>query len=150
NFGGRITGVFIPPTSGNWIFYLKSDDASQLFLNPSGPGAAGKVMLTEETGCCNNYADHISGPQALTPGSPYYIEALYKEGTGGDYCQVAAKLDTNPADPNSLQPIPGSMLGSYLDTAGASLTINQQPANQSVGRSKPAQTVGLETFTSGA
>jgi hypothetical protein len=150
NFGGRITGVFIPPTSGNWIFYLKSDDASQLFLNPAGPGAAGKVLLTEETACCNPFSAHISPPQALTAGSAYYIEALYKEGIGGDFCQVAAKLDTDPAAPNTLQPIPGSMLGSYLDTTGASLTINQQPANQSVGRSNPSQTVGLETFTSGA
>jgi hypothetical protein len=148
-FGGRITGVFIPPTSGNWIFYLASDDASQLWLNPTGPSAAGKVLLTEETACCNPFAAHASAPQALTAGDSYFIQALYKEGTGGDFCKVAAKLDTDPTAPNSLQAIPGSQLGQFLDTTGASLAINQQPANQTVGRSNPAQAVGGEEFTSG-
>src|SRR6185436_6902098 len=104
-YGGLIFGYFIPPTSGNWIFYLKSDDSSQLFLNPAGSDAAGKVMITEEMGCCAGFSAHASAPQALTAGQKYYIEAIYKEGTGGDYCQVAAKLDTDPTSPDALRPI---------------------------------------------
>jgi hypothetical protein len=111
NYGARITGVFIPPTSGNWIFYLRSDDASQLFLNPLGSSPAGKVMIQEETGCCADFASHASAPQALEAGTAYFIEALYKEGTVVDYCQVAAKLDSDPTDPNTLSPIPGAYLG---------------------------------------
>jgi len=42
NYGGRITGVFVPTVSGNYLFYLASDDASQLYLNPAGtdPGCS--------------------------------------------------------------------------------------------------------------
>ena len=76
----------IPPTSGNWIFYLSSDDAGELYLNPTGKAASEKTLLTAETACCNGFAAHASAPQSLTAGQSYYIEALYKEGGGGDYC----------------------------------------------------------------
>src|SRR6185369_12105415 len=79
NYGGRVRGLFIPPASGNWIFYLASDDASQLFLNPNGPSAAGKVLIQQEAGCCGQWAGHASAPQPLIGGRPYYIEGLYKE-----------------------------------------------------------------------
>ncbi|HEU0008367.1 MAG TPA: LamG-like jellyroll fold domain-containing protein, partial [Verrucomicrobiae bacterium] len=88
-YGALMFGYFIPPTSGNWIFYLRSDDSSRLFLNPNGSDAAGKTMIQEETGCCGAFSGHASAPQALTAGQQYYIEAILKEGTGGDYCQVA-------------------------------------------------------------
>ncbi len=104
-YGALMFGYFIPPTSGNWIFYLRSDDSSRLFLNPNGSDAAGKIMIQEETACCLPFSGHASAPQALTAGTQYYIEALLKEGTGGDYCQVAAKLDTDPRNPDTLSPI---------------------------------------------
>ncbi len=148
-YGGRISGVFIPPTSGNWIFYLSSDDSSELYLNPAGPESAGKILLTAETGCCNGFAAHTSSPQPLLANQPYYIEALYKEGGGGDYCKVAAKLDTDPTDPNSLFPIATGLLGTYVSPVGLSLTITTNPTNQSVSISTPPQSLGLETFTSG-
>jgi hypothetical protein len=109
-YGGRISGLFIPPTSGNWIFYLRSDDNSQLYLNPTGASPAGKVLLQEEASCCRPFSAHASAPQALVAGQAYFIEALYKEGTVGDYCQVAAQLDSDPTPPDFLNPIPGEFL----------------------------------------
>ena len=50
NYGARVTGAFVPPVSGNWIFYLRSDDGSQLFLNSTGIDPAGKQLITEEPG----------------------------------------------------------------------------------------------------
>ena len=150
-FGGRLSGVFIPPTSGNWIFYLSSDDSSELYLNPVGKDAGGKALMTAETGCCNGFAAHPSAPQTLTEGEAYYIEAIYKEGGGGDYCRVAAKLESDPTDPNSLSPIPAAWLGTAVYPVGLGINITRNPANQIVPKSKPPQTVGLEDFnTSGA
>ncbi|MBK7999384.1 MAG: Ig-like domain-containing protein [Verrucomicrobia bacterium] len=139
-FGGRMRALFIPPTSGNWVFYLSSDDAGQLFLNPNGPGEGGKIKIQEETGCCNPYSSHASAPYALEAGKAYYLEAIYKEGGGGDYCHVWAGPE-GVAPPSaaaaSLTPndaIPGSMLGfpaAPLNAAGT-FTITQQPADTSV------------------
>ncbi|MEY2408422.1 MAG: hypothetical protein QOF48_1092 [Verrucomicrobiota bacterium] len=147
-YGGRIRGVFIPPTSGNWIFYLSSDDSSELYLNPTGPSSAGKILLTAETACCNGFASHASAPQALVAGQLYYIEALYKEGGGGDYCKVAAKLDTDPTDPNLLAPIAAGLLGTYVNPIGLSLTVTSNPSNRIAIVSTAAQTFGLEAFSS--
>jgi hypothetical protein len=148
-YGGRLSGVFIPPTSGNWVFYLSSDDSSELYFNPSGKEPAGKVLLTAETACCNGFASHASAPQALIAGEQYYIEALYKEGGGGDYCQVAAKLETDPTDPNTLTPIPAAWLGTYVNPVGLGVTITQNPVNQFAPRSAPSMVVSTEEFTSG-
>src|SRR5439155_19048364 len=68
NYGGRVHGVFVPPASGNWIFYLRSDDASELNLNPGGIDPSGKVKIAEEPGCCGPFSAHFSAPQALTAG----------------------------------------------------------------------------------
>ncbi len=150
-FGGRLSGVFIPPTSGNWIFYLSSDDSSELYLNPVGKDAAGKILMTAETGCCNGFAAHPSAAQTLTAGEAYYIEAIYKEGGGGDYCRVAAKLESDPTDPNTLSPIPAAWLGTFVYPVGLGINITQNPANQIASLSKAVQTVGLEDFnTTGA
>lgn len=149
-YGGRVSGLFIPPTSGNWIFYLSSDDSSELYLNPAGKSPDGKVLLTAETACCNGFASHASAPQALVAGEAYYIEALYKEGVGGDYCQVAAKLDTDPTDPNTLSPLPAAWLATYVNPVGLSLTVTTNPVSVTVVRSSAATSVALETFTTGS
>ena len=100
-YGGRVRGIFIPRASGNWVFYLGSDDSSRLWLNPSGPGSEGKVLLTQETGCCTDWTAHQSAPVPLIAGNPYYIEGIYKEGTGGDYLKVSARLESEGRPPDN-------------------------------------------------
>lgn len=130
NYGARIRGLFVPPASGNWIFYVHSDDASQLFLNPTGPTAAGKVMIAQETGCCNAWPTIASTPQALEVGKAYYIEGLYKEGGGGDYMRVAARLQGS-ADP--LVAIPLSQLGQYAPAGVLGpVAFATQPVSQTI------------------
>jgi hypothetical protein len=148
-YGGRITGLFIPPVSGNWIFYLRSDDGGELNMKPFGTDPAGKIQLTAEPACCNPFSAHASTPQALTAGVPVFIEALYKEGGGGDVCQVAAKLETDPTPADVLKPIPGACLAAYVPFEGASITITNQPGNQTAPVSMPPTTVDLTSFTDG-
>ena len=154
NYGARVSGFYVPPVSGNYLFYLRSDDASQLFLNPAGRDPAGKVMITEEPGCCGAFAAHVSAPQALTAGQRYYIEGLVKEGGGGDYLQVAAKLDTDPTNPNSLAPISANSIGLMADGTGAVLAITTQPVDLLYAIDPTAPSGGgsslyNETFTTG-
>src|SRR6185503_7463242 len=54
-YGARMRTLFIPSSSGNWIFYLWADDGAQLFVNPSGPGATGKQLLLDRPTCCGDF-----------------------------------------------------------------------------------------------
>jgi len=134
-YGARMRALFIPPTTGNWRLYLWADDGSQLFFNPNGPDAAGKQLLLNRTACCGDFssANSRTAPLALTAGQGYYLEVLYKEGVGGDYGQVAARLDGQPTPPTS-EYIPGSQLGTPAAPPGivGAITFSQQPTNFSV------------------
>ena len=67
----------------------------------------------------------------LVTGQKYYLEGLLKENAGGDYLQAAVKLSSDPANPDTLAPIPGDWLSTAAnaDTAGT-ITILQQPAGR--------------------
>ncbi|HXG47956.1 MAG TPA: Ig-like domain-containing protein, partial [Methylomirabilota bacterium] len=136
-YGGRMSGLFIPPSSGKWVFFLRSDDASELWLNPNGADVSGKVRIAQETGCCNAFQPvgnpRTSGQIELQAGRPYYIEALWKEGVGGDYCNVAAlpvpASGANPAPPANDASIPGSLMGfgAAPKLVAGEVAITQQP-----------------------
>lgn len=168
NYGARITGLYIPPTSGNWLFYLATDDASRLSLDPTGTDPGAKVTINEEAGCCGAWVKagvSPSAPQTLAGGSRYYVEGLYKEGGGGDYMKVAARLEGQPApsdNPNQQMPVSANAISSadigvFADpTTGASGTITQQPTDQTacIDPLSPSQapavfTIGVESAPAG-
>ena len=37
NYAERFSGYFIPPTSGGYVFFINSDDDSDLYLTPTAP-----------------------------------------------------------------------------------------------------------------
>ena len=152
NYGGQIVGYFYPPSTGDYIFYIAADDGAQLFLGTDATPAS-KKLIAQETVWSNAREYTISGGASdltakdssqftgtqwtrdpatslakitLQANQPYYIEALFKEGGGGDFLSVAV------ADPggtiDSTAPIPGQYLSSDR-TAGA-VTITTQPTSQ--------------------
>ncbi len=96
SYGQRLSGWFVPPLSGGYRFYIASDDASQLFLSPT-TNAANKARIAYLTGWTDsrNWTANASQKSALiqlAAGQPYYIEALHKEGSGGDNLAVGIDL----------------------------------------------------------
>jgi hypothetical protein len=161
-YGARVTGWFTPETSGQYRFFLRSDDASQLFLSTDAT-EANKVMIAEQTGCCNAFTTDTStsklasDPITLTAGQHYYIEGLLKEGGGGDYIKVAVKgpgedLDVAPATSGDSvvdqATIPGRLLSTYVDP-DATIQITQQPTDQLGSVASPGVEVLKEDFNSG-
>ncbi|MCC7374204.1 MAG: hypothetical protein IT581_06095 [Verrucomicrobiales bacterium] len=136
NYGARITGFVTPPESGDYEFFLRSDDSSQLFLS-TDETVANLQSIAEETGCCNAFqepgATQTSSPITLVGGRRYLIQALYKEGTGGDFCQVAWRKvgDTTPSA--QLLPIPAAFTSVSLPANGT-VTISKQPASLSAAQ----------------
>jgi hypothetical protein len=96
SYGSVLRGYVIPPISGNYTFYIASDDNSSLLLSTTtNPATA--VQIASVTGGSvwtdlyqwNKYASQRAAPRSLVAGQAYYIEARQKEGGGGDHVSVA-------------------------------------------------------------
>jgi hypothetical protein len=150
-YGARMRGVFVPPVSGGWRLFLRSDGRSQLWFNQTGPGANGRSQVAAEAGCCGPFQEPPLPPTSarleLVAGRAYYLEADWSVGIGGGYCQVAARLEGDPTLAVDLLPIPIEWLGSAtLPGVAGSLAITRQPAGVSVGPGETATlSVGVNT-----
>ncbi|MEK7685826.1 MAG: Ig-like domain-containing protein [Verrucomicrobiota bacterium] len=117
NYGGRMSGWIVPPETAQYEFFIRSDDASQLYLSTNEDPANATTPIAEETGCCGPFeepgAPETSAPVSLTAGQRYYIYAIWKEGGGGDYCDVAWRKVGDPAVPRALPYIQGNVLETY-------------------------------------
>jgi len=100
NFGSRIHGYLHPDTSGEYTFWIASDDNGELWLSTDDrPANAVLISKMTASGGVRNFddADVVpSGPIHLEGGQKYYIRVLYKEGTGGDNCAVAWQGPDSP------------------------------------------------------
>src|SRR6266404_9752500 len=88
NYGQRMRALLLPPITGSYTFFIASDDNSALYLS-TDEDPAHKSLIASETSWANSRqwnssASQKSAPIALTKGLRYYIEALQKEGAGGD------------------------------------------------------------------
>jgi len=93
NYGARAIGYLAPETSGDYTFWIASDDDSELWLSTSGKGCEA-VMISSVAGWTGYHAydwqdSQKSAPIYLEGGQKYPIWALWKEGGGGDHCSVA-------------------------------------------------------------
>jgi hypothetical protein len=93
NYGSTISGVIFVPETGNYTFWLASDDEGELRLS-TDDSLANATIIASVSGWTNvqewdKYSSQESAPITLQAGQAYYIEARYKEGGGGDHCAVA-------------------------------------------------------------
>jgi autotransporter-associated beta strand protein len=140
NYGARVSGYFVAPSNGLYRFYIRGDDGTQLFMNTNGPDASGRVLIARNDGANSGAFDNGTGGSAstnitLNAGTLYYIEALMKEGGGGDHVEVAHRA----VDPASNTPIGGlppvdanqAIVGQFFVNVGnpdtAALTVAQAP-----------------------
>jgi hypothetical protein len=121
NYGARIRGYICPPQSGNYKFWIASDDRSELWLSTTD-NPSGKKMIASITGYTksrewNKYPTQQSASIYLQARKKYYIEALHKESTGPDHLAVGWQLP----DGIYQRPIRGIHLIPYANPAPASL-----------------------------
>jgi hypothetical protein len=94
-YGDRIRGWLLPPTTGDYTFWIAGDNNCQLwFGSDATPGKASMIAYLAGINTTNSrewtkYATQQSVTIPLTAGSKYYIEVLHKEGTGSDHVAVA-------------------------------------------------------------
>jgi ELWxxDGT repeat protein len=124
HYGTRIRGYLCPPTTGNYVFWIASNDNSELWISTDG-NPANKVKIASVTGGTGirewtKYASQRSAPISLTLNQRVYVEALHKEGVGNDNIAVGWTL------PNGVQerPIPGNRLSPATGSAGRESTAD--------------------------
>ena len=123
NYGQRLSCYLKPPTDGDYVFHLASDDQSELWLSSDTSPENKALIATQDSwsmprewnkppdtyGSGNNR----SKPITLAAGRFYYVEALMKEGGGGDHCAVAWQKPGDPPPVNGNSPIPGEYLAMH-------------------------------------
>ena len=93
NYGSRWTALLSPPTTGDYTFWLASDDGGELLLSPNAD-KAGLRQIARVDGYTSPQAWDSQPAQRsqsfrLTTGQSYRIQALHKQGGGGNHLAVA-------------------------------------------------------------
>jgi hypothetical protein len=100
NYGGRIHGWLYAPLTGDYTFWICSDDQGELWLSKDDePRNVQLIAYVKDSPTASGgwadrnvwtkYASQKSNPVRLIAGNKYYIMALWKEGAVDDHCQVA-------------------------------------------------------------
>ena len=148
-YGTQIRGYITAPVSGDYVFFICSDDFSTLFLSTDENPANKKAIAFESawsdsrqwvssSGASDTTAKRSDQNAAtewptgnvitLVANQRYYIEALHAEGGGGDNIAVTWMKpgDGEPVDGDP--PIPGAYLSAFGITPGP-VTIVTPPQN---------------------
>ena len=115
NYGVRVRGYLHPPASGDYLFWIASDDASELWLSDDqSPANKKRICFVDSWVPPREWAwqpSQQSQPIRLETGHRYYIEALHKQADAGDFLSVAWRA---PGDVREI--IPGRALSPFSRT----------------------------------
>jgi hypothetical protein len=107
-YGQRLQALITAPTTGDYEFWIASDDGSQLFVStdetPANKTLVASVNVWTNPREWTKEPNQQSAPIFLNAGQRYYIEALMKEGVGGDNLAVRWRLPGGTIE----EPIPAS------------------------------------------
>ena len=135
SYGTRIRGYVHPPVTGEYRFWLASDNAGQLWLStddePNNINLIASVSGWTNPREWDKFPSQKSNLITLQEGERYYIEALHKEEWGGDHLAVAWEIPGNTRDV-----IGGQYLSPY-DINTTSADENQSMLNRVL--SKPGR-----------
>ncbi len=153
-FSERISGFFVPNVSGDYVFFVCSDDNSDLFLSTDAdPGnkkliaqesvwsnsrewttSAGASDLTSKRSDTYGFSEWPT-PNVITlvAGNKYYIEGVHNEGGGGDDF-AATFILAGASDPanGSAPTLTGAVIQTTAPDHNAVGTITLQPVDTSV------------------
>jgi PQQ-dependent dehydrogenase (s-GDH family) len=128
NYGMRVWGYICPPATGVYTFWIAADDNTELWLSTTS-SATNRVRIAYHAGYTNSrewakYTTQKSVAITLNSGQLYFVEAIMKDGTGGDNMAVGwAKPGQATTAPSEV--IPGTQLRtSFPDTQAPTAATN--------------------------
>jgi hypothetical protein len=120
NYGQRIRGYILAPTTGAYTFWNAGDDVAELWLGSSEEATTKQCIAytTQLTGGTewNKFATQKSAPINLVAGNLYYVEGLMKENVGGDTLAVGW-LKPGEAGTEPSEIIPSTVLSPFPYTS---------------------------------
>jgi hypothetical protein len=127
NYGTRLRAYLTAPADGAYTFWISGDDNCELWLS-TDEWPAHKVRIAWVPGWTSSrewtkYPEQQSAPIVLAARHQYYIEALQKEGIGGDNLAAGWSIPGGAVE----QPIPGSR----LDAVDPALAADAGPSGGS-------------------
>lgn len=113
NYAQRLRGILTAPATGDYTFWVSSDDQSELWLS-TGESKIGRRKIASCDGVVNGQSWDVFPAQKsrtihLVAGQRYFIEAVHKEGPTGDHLEIGWLPPGG-----SRQIVPGSVLESYV------------------------------------
>lgn len=131
SYGQRMHGYIIPPVSGNYTFWIASDDNSELWLSTDQTQTNQKKIASVAAWTSprewTKEAGQKSTAQNLQANKPYYIAALQKEGAGGDNLAVRwlrpDSVDEGPIPAKYLLPFGTSFVAPIITKEPPDLTV---------------------------
>jgi hypothetical protein len=165
-YGTRVSGFLAPTTSGNYHFFVCSDDGGEFWLSTDDE-PANRMLLCREpqwmgsrtyTNNAVGGMRNASAPEnrsatlfpsgiPLTAGRLYYFEALGKEAWGGDNVSVAWQMPGAPPPADGSLPIASELLA-VLAPPGSTVQIVEQPQDIFYQPNPaPGETIHDATFT---
>jgi len=144
SYGARVRALVHPPATGDYRFLISGDDNCELWLStgeaPDGARIVARVPGWTKPGVWDKYPEQRSEAIRLEAGRRYYLEALHKEGHGGDHLAVGWELPDGTLE----CPAPGMRLSMpqvedyarwvhservYLSTAAAGADVSNDVHN---------------------
>lgn len=161
NYFDSLEGYFVPPASGDYVFFVAGADRIWLYLS-TDEDPANRLQIAMLNGWTNARGWDTGQSTDMTParsdtfastewqdidpstggakitlqaGKRYYMMAIHHDPSwaGGDEYAVTYKLASD-ADPvaGDAPKLTGSVVGTFLDPTGASVTFAKQPASATV------------------
>lgn len=156
NYVQRLTGYFVPPTDGNYGFFVNSDDDSDLFLSTDSTRANERIIAQEGVwsnpfqwnnagggGSTSQKSSLSWSPDGgitvpystgipLVHGQKYYIELVHHNGGGGNNAEVTYYNINTEQPPNNGDDtkLTNNVIGMYAPRV-ASMVFTLQPVSQS-------------------
>ncbi len=110
DYGQRLRGWITAPTTGNYTFWISSDETSNLYLGTDeNPATKQLIAWVDPRSQPANYSTHHgqqSAPVALQAGRRYYVEVVHHEANLIDHLSVQWRLPAGTME----GPIPNSRL----------------------------------------
>jgi hypothetical protein len=95
-FAEDMQGVFVPPVTANYSFWVRGDDASYVWLSKTS-NPAGAVQIASSPGATQDwygYSSQISAPQYLIAGQSYFFQARHLQLGGWTDFYVGVRIHT--------------------------------------------------------
>lgn len=143
-YGLRLRGYICAPLTGQYTFYIASDEQSELWLS-TDDNPANKVkiaFLNSPVGprAWTVFPSQKSAPVTLVAGARYYVEVLHKENFGNDNLAVGWVRPDGAGE----GPIPGNYLSPW-STPGGLITVANAGTETAAAMTEALQGAGKLT-----